>query len=427
MCRRQPWLGVMFCGTLGQHTPTSSVVSKPDTRGNAGSLRRHPSLSPSAVLAASSNNHHHGATTSVGISSTPPNNHHHYTTNNNTNGLLPSSSTNHHPHHFLHHNNAANASLVTDTLVTSANSSPLHHAHVADVVNTHHQFANNINNHHHPHHHPVPKHSHSSSSPYSDQILVERPNNFSVPTSPSLSSSQTSSSAGELNTSFGGAPHQDVGHMASYQNFLAFRAQQLDAAQIYASPPGTPMSQLYDTAGPVSSAHESTNLSMDPRYNLYNPCTTSESPHLYMQPQNYPRPPNYSQRSLHELPNGASPAVLNTALSSANPNGIPRSVTSSVVRNNYHNISDNNHSFNSVPASPEDGGNHLNGIKQYPLVQPRTKLRNLQTNPHNINKVADHNLQQEPNEQQFRYLNQTKGSPASKFNAPIKDGEILMC
>ncbi|KAA0186105.1 hypothetical protein HAZT_HAZT010408 [Hyalella azteca] len=51
-CRRHSWLRACLCDTHGLHTPTSSVVTKPDTRGN--SLRRHPSLSPSAVLASSS-------------------------------------------------------------------------------------------------------------------------------------------------------------------------------------------------------------------------------------------------------------------------------------------------------------------------------------------------------------------------------------
>ncbi|KAF2354529.1 GPS motif protein [Trinorchestia longiramus] len=374
-CRRHAWLRACLCDySHGLNTPSSSVVSKPDTRAN--SLRRHPSLSPSAVLASAT----HPAT-SVGNTS-----YHHQNNASSANGLdnqlqLQQQHQQQQQQHFLHHSNVTNATLATDTLVTSANSSPLHHAHIANLVSTHHPLTNNLDHHHHHHHHPFPKLSHGSNSSYSEQVLIERPNNFSVPTSPSLSSSQTSSSASELNTSFGG-PHQDPNHAASYQNFLAFRAQQLNAAQIYASPPGTPMSQLYDTAGPcIASSNcdvDSSNLSMDPRFNIYQPCGTPES-HLYIQPQSYPRPSAHPQRSMHEPQDAHNVATVK--VSALNSNGVPRSMTSTVVRNNYLNLTPASTSH-SVPTSPENEEIHSKRPNAYPLSQPVPHSRNLKTIPH---------------------------------------------
>lgn len=415
-CRRHAWLRACLCDAHALHTPTSSVVSKNDTRG--GGLSRHPSLTAAAaagggaavasnaVTAAAVAPNSVGTTTThssctittaatTSSSSNNNNNIHSYNNTINTNGfsssLLGSSNT----------NIRVGGTMATDTIVTTAATTPLHHAHMANVVAAHHI---NNNDHHYLHHQQAPKHSQSSSS-YSDQILLERSNNFSVPTSPSLSSSPTSSSASELNASFG-VPHPDNGHSSSYQNYLAFRVQQLNAAQIYASPPGTPLSQLYDTAGPSVSAQangEPSILPGDPRYNphnIYQACHPTTSPHIYLQPQVYPRSEIYTR----ELNDSSNPPQNSLALASPIPSmssgNTPRSISSSVLQN-YHNP--NQHSIphrlpnsHSIGGSSQENDSYLQSAHEV----RSNNIRSLQTIPYAGNSGVTYRAQPKS---QFQY------------------------
>ena len=348
--RRHAWLRACFCDAHALHTPTSSVVSKHETtRGN--SLRRHPSLTPPSAGVNTSATFAHNSVGNTTLATS--------TNTYNSNGLSGSNVrlTGH------HHQYNNNTTMATDTIVTTAATSPLHHAHMANVVAAHHHLNNND---HHLRHHLAPKHSHSSSS-YSDLVLVERSNNFSAPTSPSLSSSPTSSSASELNASFC-APHQDSIHHPSYQNYLAFRAQQLNAAQIYASPPGTPLSQLYDTAGPAVpptlGSRETVPIEEDLHYNshnVYQACHPPSSPHLYLEPQAYPRPSMYTREMMKS---GSPPnsSDLTAALSTMGQSNSTRTISSSALQNfqnSSQNVPKRLTNSHSAGDSPEDNDHYF--------------------------------------------------------------------
>ncbi|KAG7169475.1 Adhesion G protein-coupled receptor L3-like 6 [Homarus americanus] len=103
-----------------------------------------------------------------------------------------------------------------------------------------------------------------------------------------------------------------------YQNALPFHIQQVNAAQIYSSPPPTPtLSQLYDTAGPT---------------------LASAALHHYIQPRSNPL-----TIGTHILPQqqtvsalSLSPSMLQAALSSLHSNN-PKSLQT-IDHHHYHNL-----------------------------------------------------------------------------------------
>lgn len=104
-----------------------------------------------------------------------------------------------------------------------------------------------------------------------------------------------------------------------YQNALPFHIQQLNAAQIYSSPPPTPtLSQLYDTAGPTI-ATTALHQYIQPRPNAL----SGINPHLLTQQQ------TVSALSLN-------PSVLQAALSSLHSNN-PKALQA-VDHHHYHNL-----------------------------------------------------------------------------------------
>ncbi|KAK4308887.1 hypothetical protein Pmani_019447 [Petrolisthes manimaculis] len=104
-----------------------------------------------------------------------------------------------------------------------------------------------------------------------------------------------------------------------YQNALPFHIQQLNAAQIYSSPPPTPtLSQLYDTAGPTI-ATTALHHYIQPRPNAL----SGLNPHLLTQQQ------TVSALSLN-------PTVLQAALSSLHSNN-PKALQA-VDHHHYHNL-----------------------------------------------------------------------------------------
>ena len=375
ICRRHSWLRACLCDSRNLHTPTTSVVSTKNpadqtTTNNTSFRRHHPVHSSSAVATTNTQNNsvgnNNGQTLII--------NNNNSSNSNNNNPMLAAAAGGGTAEFY--------SAVVTSSLSGAAD---VVVASCGNVCNTPTQLRQN--NHMTQHHHAInphssfAKHSHTSSSSYSEQILLERPNNFSGHTSPSLSSSSpTSSSASELNASL--ARNQDANH-SNYQNYLAFRAQQLNAAQIYASPPGTPLSQLYDTAGPSgpltclasnsssASPHiESSTLCNDSRFinaSSYHQ-NAPGSPHLYLQPQAFPRPTLYD----------ASPVT--------NALAVDRSGISNVInptctpgKKKLHGVPKNSRSHcQSVPASPDDEEMYMQPTSHY----PHGGGRNLQTMPH---------------------------------------------
>ncbi|XP_050720074.1 adhesion G protein-coupled receptor L2-like isoform X8 [Eriocheir sinensis] len=127
---------------------------------------------------------------------------------------------------------------------------------------------------------------------------------FNLPTYPSSSSCDSTSSS--------------TASPPDYQNALPFHIQQVNAAQIYSSPPPTPtLSQLYDSADP-SLAAAALHQYIQPRNNAL-----SLSPHLLTQ-----------QQAVSAL--SLNPTVLQAALSSLHSNN-PKTLQA-VDHHHYHNL-----------------------------------------------------------------------------------------
>lgn len=104
-----------------------------------------------------------------------------------------------------------------------------------------------------------------------------------------------------------------------YQNALPFHIQQVNAAQIYSSPPPTPtLSQLYDTAGPTL-ASAALQHYIQPRANP-----------LPLGPQLLPQQQTISALSL-------SPSMLQAALSSLQQSNNPKTLPT-IDHHHYHNL-----------------------------------------------------------------------------------------
>ncbi|XP_063843506.1 adhesion G protein-coupled receptor L2-like isoform X7 [Scylla paramamosain] len=126
---------------------------------------------------------------------------------------------------------------------------------------------------------------------------------FNLPTYPSSSSCDSTSSS--------------TASPPDYQNALPFHIQQVNAAQIYSSPPPTPtLSQLYDSADPSLAA--TLQQYIQPRTNAL-----SLNPHLLTQ-----------QQAVSAL--SLNPTVLQAALSSLHSNN-PKSLQA-VDHHHYHNL-----------------------------------------------------------------------------------------
>lgn len=112
-----------------------------------------------------------------------------------------------------------------------------------------------------------------------------------------------------------------------YQNALPFHIQQVNAAQIYSSPPPTPtLSQLYDTAGPTLASTAALRHYIQPRTN-----GIALSPHLLSQHQ------QQHQQAAAVSALSLSPSVLQAALSSLQHSGDPKSLAA-VEHQHYHNL-----------------------------------------------------------------------------------------
>lgn len=127
---------------------------------------------------------------------------------------------------------------------------------------------------------------------------------FNLPTYPSSSSCDSTSSS--------------TASPPDYQNALPFHIQQVNAAQIYSSPPPTPtLSQLYDSA---------------------DPSLTAAALHQYIQPRNnaLPLSPHLltQQQAVSAL--SLNPTVLQAALSSLHSNN-PKTLQA-VDHHHYHNL-----------------------------------------------------------------------------------------
>ena len=320
------------------HTSASSVVgaattNKTETSRTANnSLRHHPTTL--ATYPANMTGVPVG--TSGGIINT---NSHNTIISSNNNGTIPQHLHRHQhlapysndsttPNHLY---SSGGLTLVTDTTVTSATNTPLHHA--ATTPHKHHGYMVDLSNH--------PTHSNYNEQ----QILLEQQRMVQQNYNESPLSSPTSSSASELHASLGGVTQPD----SSYQNYLAFRAQQLNAAQIYASPPGTPLSQIYETTGPGFIPDTDDTLHEPQLGGVSHPRVGPSYSHSPPSVRHPPPPYPYSTSSVLQSD------VLHNATNNSRF-GNNRTSSSTATLQNYHVPLTSTHyqPSQSVPVSPEE-------------------------------------------------------------------------
>ncbi|XP_068218282.1 latrophilin Cirl-like isoform X9 [Palaemon carinicauda] len=134
---------------------------------------------------------------------------------------------------------------------------------------------------------------------------------FNLPSLPNAASTSESTSSSST-------------YPPDYQNSLPFHIQQMNAAQIYSSPPPTPnLSQLYEMADPVLAADHQQQQQL----------------HHYIQPRSNPLPLSPHQGAHHQTIStlSISPTMLQAALSSLQHSKNPKSLAT-LDHHHYHNL-----------------------------------------------------------------------------------------